>query len=82
MSNGFALPPSRLFTARSDRLLSLESIWGALDVCESLLEVDDVLRVACGCGYSPIEVVELRTEQAERIGALIVQEILAEVGLV
>jgi sugar phosphate isomerase/epimerase len=82
MSNVFEFPSPRLFTARSDRPLSLASIWGALDVCESLLEVDDVLRIAVAQGYTLVEIVGLRTEQAERIGGLIVQEILAEVGLV
>ena len=82
MSNVFALPRPRLSSARPDRPMSLASIWGALDVCESLEEVDDVLRVAAGCGYTPVEIVELRTEQAERIGALIVQEILEGVSLV
>lgn len=77
----FTLPPPRLCTARSDRPLAITRVWAALDSCDSLEEVDAVLRVAAGHGYTPVEIVELRTEQAERIGALIVQEILAEVGL-
>lgn len=63
-------------------LLSIESLWASLDSCESLAEVDATLRVAAAQGYEPAELRALDAEQKQRLGGIVVQEILAEAGLV
>ncbi len=56
----------------------VEYLLSTLDVCETLHDVDLLLRVASEWGVHETVVSELRAEQAERIGSLILQDILPE----
>ncbi len=73
---------TRPISMRSDRPLPITSLFAALDLCESLQEVEDVLKIAIAQGHTIDAIREMRAEQNQRLGRIVVREILAGVGVV
>lgn len=62
--------------------MTLTTLFTHLDTCETVADVDDVLRVAVAQGMDAHGVRELRDEQLERLGGKVVGEILRAVNIV